>query len=207
MKKGPYTASFPDGSDTESESTFDTENSSTSGGSIKSSASCFPAAATVQVQDGSVIRLDQLRVGDRVLAAPNKYSKVFAFTHAIAGGIHIFTRLTMKSGDVLTVTDGHYVYSDDVLVQAGHISEGDMMRLANGEKTRVVKGERFSDFGLYNPQTLHGDIVVNGILSSTYTEAVKPYIAHPLLAPVRVLSSWIDVGQAVLLLSRLFHDH
>ena len=41
--------------------------------------------------------------------------------------------------------------------------------------------------GLYNPLTLAGDIVVDGILASTYTKAVTPKMAHAALAPLRMM--------------------
>ncbi len=41
--------------------------------------------------------------------------------------------------------------------------------------------------GLYNPQTLSGDIVVNGIRASTYTAAIAPSLAHVALWPVRMM--------------------
>ena len=41
--------------------------------------------------------------------------------------------------------------------------------------------------GLYNPHTMDGDIVVNGIKTSTYTAAIEPSLAHSLLWPVRML--------------------
>ena len=43
--------------------------------------------------------------------------------------------------------------------------------------------------GLYNPHTLHGDVVVDGVLTSTYTGVVHPALAHALLAPLRQLYS------------------
>lgn len=43
------------------------------------------------------------------------------------------------------------------------------------------------ELGLYNPQTLDGRIVVNGIIASTYTTAVIPEAAHALLTPLRCL--------------------
>ena len=48
--------------------------------------------------------------------------------------------------------------------------------------------------GLYNPHTMTGDIVVDGVLTSTYTDAVAPSLAHALLWPVRMLS---DAGVQV----------
>jgi hypothetical protein len=43
--------------------------------------------------------------------------------------------------------------------------------------------------GLYNPHTMHGDIVVDGVHTSTYTDSVAPALAHALLWPVRMLVS------------------
>ena len=43
--------------------------------------------------------------------------------------------------------------------------------------------------GLYNPHTMHGDIVVDGIQTSTYTSDIDPTLAHAALWPVRMLHS------------------
>jgi hypothetical protein len=41
--------------------------------------------------------------------------------------------------------------------------------------------------GLYNPHTLTGQIVVDGVLASCYTRAVHPAIARLLLSPLAML--------------------
>jgi hypothetical protein len=41
--------------------------------------------------------------------------------------------------------------------------------------------------GLYNPHTLNGDIVVNGVKTSSYTATVAPGLAHAALWPIRML--------------------
>ncbi len=43
--------------------------------------------------------------------------------------------------------------------------------------------------GLYNPQTIDGDIVQEHLVSSTYTEALQFATAHSLLAPLRLIYS------------------
>lgn len=40
--------------------------------------------------------------------------------------------------------------------------------------------------GLYNPQTFHGDIVVNNVRVTTYTAIVNLMSAHAMLLPLRV---------------------
>jgi len=53
--------------------------------------------------------------------------------------------------------------------------------------TIVVGVSAVSAKGLYNPQTVQGDVIVNGIVSSTYTTTVEPKAAHAFLAPMRAL--------------------
>lgn len=41
--------------------------------------------------------------------------------------------------------------------------------------------------GLYNPHTISGTIVVDGIVASCYTTFMNPLLAHSLLAPLRLI--------------------
>jgi hypothetical protein len=69
-----------------------------------------------------------------------------------------------------------------------------MQEGTSGRWTAVVSTTLVEATGLYNPQTIHGDIVVDGIVASTYTTAVDPQVAHGLLAPLRVLYSWLSIS-------------
>ena len=76
------------------------------------------------------------------------------------------------------------------LLPTQSIHSGDSLLLGNGTLS-VVHSIKFIDaFGLYNPQTMHGNIVVNGVQASTYTTALHPSAAHALLTPLRTA----DVG-------------
>ena len=57
----------------------------------------------------------------------------------------------------------------------------------NGQQVTVVAVASETATGLYNPHTLNGDIMVNGVKTSTYTAAVAPGLAHAALWPVRML--------------------
>ena len=59
----------------------------------------------------------------------------------------------------------------------------------NGQQVTVVAVASETATGLYNPHTLNGDIMVNGVKTSTYTAAVAPGLAHAALWPVRMLYS------------------
>jgi Hint module len=160
---------------------------SLAGSSNKKSKSCFPASATVTVQDGSDKYMKDLQIGDKVLVAPGTYSPVFMFTHKIAHVRSEFVRITTIDGNRISLSKSHYLYVDGLLQQAGTVRVGNTVLLSCGRTTVVERVEYVVGKGLYNPQTLHGDIVVSGIIASTYTAAVEPATAHALLAPLRSL--------------------
>ena len=76
----------------------------------------------------------------------------------------------------------NYIYADGIAVQARLVGVGN--KLSNGT---VVAVDRIKAVGLYNPHTLQGDLLVNGIVASSYTDAIPPYLAHSLLAPLRIM--------------------
>lgn len=147
---------------------------------------CFPAAATAQLSSGRVVRMDELQTGDNVLVAPGIFSPIIGWTHRDSTPMSaIYTRLDTDSGHSLTTTDGHYVYADGKMMKAEDVRVGMVMKTGTGSDTAVVDVRRVADNGLYNPQTIHGDIVVDGLLSTTYTKTVPPMTAHAMLAPIR----------------------
>jgi hypothetical protein len=78
------------------------------------------------------------------------------------------------------------LYVQGGLKDSSDVVVGDRLVLGDGGLSAVVSVTTIHDVGLYNPQTLQGDIVVNGIKASTYTKAVKPDLAHSLLSPLRL---------------------
>lgn len=162
---------------------------------------CFPADATVELESGQVIPIHKLAVGDRVKVGPNEYSDVFMFTHKTPASdptaFNTFVEITADAdGRSYTVllTPGHYIpHLDGDLALAAEVKVGELLRLGNGNVAAVTKVRRTKRLGLYNPQTVSGDIVVDGIVISTYTSAVPPVIAHSVLAPWRWAFDWLSV--------------
>lgn len=157
-------------------------------------ADCFPGDATTELADGRVVVMADLKVGDVVRVAagdsPAAFSAVFLFTHKIPTSPRTFVRLTTASGARLDASAGHYVYANGRLVAASAVAVGDTLQVATptGWADSTVKAtRRVTASGLYNPQTLHGDIVVGGVRVSTYTTAVQPTVASALLAPLRAV--------------------
>lgn len=150
---------------------------------------CFPGDATVELDDGRHIRMADLAVGDRVRVSATAFSPVFLFTHKLPTGAHTFVRLSTASGASLRLTAGHYVYANGRLTAAAAVRVGDALERSgpNPGCDVVTATDRVVGTGLYNPQTLAGDIVVDGLRASTYTTAVEPTVASALLSPLRAL--------------------
>lgn len=148
---------------------------------------CFPAGAMARLADGRRRRMDELRTGDHVSVGHGSFSEIIGWTHRDSGYVGRFVRIRTNA-TVLTLTNGHFVYVNGVLKEAQHAKRGDWLRSWDGRRVTVVGVERVRDVGLFNPQTMDGDIVVNDVLCSTYTRAIAPMMAHALLAPVRMAS-------------------
>lgn len=151
---------------------------------------CFPAAGTVEVANGTRVRMDEISVGDEVRTGPSSYSPVYMFTHREPRLKSAFVELQTESHNI-TLTRGHYVYANYRLIRAGAVKVGDVLHSETGNHTRVTHTSIVQARGLYNPQTIQGDIIVNGIVASTYTIAVQPKIAHGMLAPMRAV--WLAI--------------
>lgn len=158
-------------------------------------AACFPANSAVELENGTTKRMDEIIVGDRILVAPaGVYSEVFGFTHKVSESetSRSFVKLSITNGQYqLSATDGHFVYLNGELKVIGRARVGDQVTLGDGRLATITEVSREISRGLYNPQTLHGDIVVSGVMASTYTRAVDPRIAHGSLTMNRALFRWL----------------
>lgn len=166
-------------------------------------AACFPASATVQLEDGSSKTMDEIDIGDNVNVGNDVYSDVFMFTHRHSDVEYDFVKLSSTDGDSLTATSGHYIYVNGHLIAAREARVGDTLERASGGKTVIVSIDIVRAKGLYNPQTVDGDIVVDGFRASTYTTAVEPSVAGGLLAPLKALHRF---GFKLDTISRMFDE-
>jgi hypothetical protein len=159
-------------------------------------AGCFPATATVELANGKTKFMDQLVVGDNVRVGPKEFSEVYFFSTEMTETTSKFTKIVAEGAELL-LTRNHYLYVNGELATADTVKVGDVVVLANGTKASVSEVSEAWAPGLYNPHTLHGDVIVNGVKTSTYTAAVHPRLAHALLSPLRTMySSGITFGKA-----------
>ena len=185
---GPEDGTNPD-------SAFNPSNQAPTGEEGDDGPACFPADATVQLKDGSHLAMRDLRAG-HVVRVNGGHSHVYFFSHRQEEERHLFVRLRTESGHSVRLSAGHYVKVGRTLVAAAAVQVGHVVE-ASGQRVRVVEVDHVWGTGTFAPHTMTGDVVVDGVLVSTYTTAVHPLLAHVLLAPVRGLYrmgkvQWVD---------------
>ena len=174
-------------------------------------AECFPSAATVRTPDG-VKRIDDVRLGDRVLAVSSEdgtlsYEPVYLFSHADAHASARFVTVTVSVDDAsnatLVATPGHRVpvaspksngaFAGHLLKTAAEISPGDMVWIASATGAdlvpRVVVAVEIdaaprAGAGLF---TLHA--------SSRYTVVVDGVAASEVAMPLAAAAPFLKVAK------------
>lgn len=164
-------------------------NGASTGENNTANATCFPASAMLVLESGRSIKMSELLIGDRVSVGGGKYSQVFMFTHKLPSVRAEFLEITTASGRAIRLTAGHFLPVNSVYADAADVVVGDSLELEDGAHSQVTSVQLVSDKGLYNPQTVHGDIAVNGVRASVYTKAVAPVVAHAMLSPLRLAFS------------------
>jgi len=146
---------------------------------------CFPADATVEVVGRGRVAMAALHVGDVVAVAAGRTSRVYAFSHADADAVTPFVELsTATAVRPLRLSAGHYLPVNGRLAAARTVVVGDVLTTAAGPAA-VTAVAASTAVGLYNPHTVDGGLLVDGIRTSCYTTAVAPAVAAALLAPAR----------------------
>jgi hedgehog protein len=121
---------------------------------------CFPASASVQLETGSIAKMADLAVGDRVLTVDAetgefRYDDVITFLHRDPTPMAPFVVIATDDGHRLTVTPDHLVYagnrnmtsspslSDDVMLFAGDFrSDGVDLVYVTGSDSDDSSGQR-----------------------------------------------------------------
>lgn len=149
---------------------------------------CFPARSTLSLADGRTRAMHQLRLDDEVHVGEGEHSPIFFFGHRDRFAVSKFMRIEHDGeSSPLRVSPGHYVYVDNALAPASAARVGSRLRGAHGRPLVVTGVSTEWAQGLYAPTSLHGDLAVDGVIVSSYTQAVHPGVAHTLLHPLRAL--------------------
>lgn len=173
---------------------------------------CFPANAKVKLYSGEFVALRDLQVGDHVLDSSNSFSQIILFTHADSEVLTEFVHIHAEDAEIV-LSPSHFLYGNNRSVAAVDVQVGDVLTSVMSHKwgqskpSKVILIEKQQQRGLYNPHTTSGNIVIfwegdNGVLTTTYTKAVDPRLAHFLLWPLRMLTE--RTGKTFAVLSKPF---
>jgi Hint module len=156
----------------------------------KRRSSCFPSDSVVELSSGKSIPVAQLLVGDTVRVNSDMFSKVIMFSHRDQHAQTEFVRIVTSSMDTIHLSPSHYIYANRKLVRASEVKLGDVLLSGtrNNFNMTVISLTNVYKSGLYNPQTYQGDIVVDGIVASTFTAALPISLAHAFLSPLKILN-------------------
>mmetsp|Transcript_9320 Transcript_9320/g.24649 ORF Transcript_9320/g.24649 Transcript_9320/m.24649 type:complete len:293 (+) Transcript_9320:429-1307(+) len=147
---------------------------------------CFPADAMVEFRDGALKRMDEVEIGDEVRVSREEFSEVFFWGHKdVDTATGNYVQIALESGRRITLSGNHLVYVNGKLRPALQVAVGDVLVDADVGASTVTQVDAVVKKGLYNPHTLHGDIVVDGVVASTHTAAQLSAISHMLLAVER----------------------
>lgn len=165
--------------------------------------SCFPSVASVETPEGKKA-IYEIKVGDFVLSHDG-FSEVYLLGHADNETLSDYVRITTNNGTSLRISREHFILSNGRYVYAKDVKKGD--RLAYGETAVRIETEKAK--GLWNPFTIAGTIVVDGILASCHSDwfleelptwmrpstAIIPSIYQTAMAPARKIyhrnSAWV----------------
>lgn len=180
------------------------------------SGGCFPGKSIVRTEDGLDKSLDQLRIGERVLALDSTgtmvYSEVIAFLDRSPEERRQFVRLTTQSGRALTLTPSHLVpvSIDSVSTTefAAKVRVDDRILVNNGNRSeaglrwdRVVSTSLVLEEGIYAPLTTEGTVLVDDVVASCYAIVDSQVVAHYAFLPMRI---WTNLRSGITRIARIF---
>lgn len=125
---------------------------------------CFPSEAIIETPEGKK-PIYALEIGDFALSHEG-FSEVYLLGHADNESVIEYLRLTTDNGTSIRLSKEHFIESNGRYVYAKDVRKGD--RLAYGE--RVIGIEKEKAKGLWNPFTIAGTIVVDGVLASCHSD-------------------------------------
>lgn len=153
---------------------------------------CFPGDAEVVVEGGRVLKMKDLRVGDRVLSPGGRFSDVYVLSHEEPHEVWSFIQLKTANGRAIEMTQHHFaivsekcdgvfstIYAEDVTV--GMCMLNKPASTSQSENlVRVIGKSIVTKQGIFNPLTFDGQLFVNGLLASSWASWFLDQAAHSL---------------------------
>merc|ERR1719309_486972 len=149
---------------------------------------CFPGSSQVKLANGDSLAMTNLKTGDSIMTIVDgklTSTEVLGFLFKNYGSGAYLTIHT-KEGNKISLSGTHVMFVNDYEdVLAEDVNIGDSVIIEVGEfvnKSRVVKIEAEKLDGAYVPLTERGTLLVDGVLTSCYTNG-DHYVAHALMTP------------------------
>lgn len=181
--------------------------------------SCFPADSTVSVVNShgriDKKRMQDLQHGDLVMHANDAPpTDIFFFGHRTEQYAHyrIFETIVTDAqlGEdirTLAISKGHLLpVIGRGVIPAREIKIGDALVTVEGGQAIVAKAKDQILRGMYAPTSLSGELAVNGIRVSCYTDIVPSWLAHVTLAPLRGMYRLGGSAVALVMSFDLLHE-
>jgi len=135
---------------------------------------CFSPHAIARVLGKGRVAMQDLVPGDKVLTASGEHKTMFSMNHYHQTKTTVFLRIQtdLEMERPLELSPNHMVFVEAAKkhpVPAASVNIGDKIWSADDGLREVVDIETVVREGLYNPLTMDGTIVVDGIVASTYT--------------------------------------
>ena len=186
---------------------------------------CFSGQMTVELEDKSTVRLQDVKVGDKVKVDENKFEPIYGFGHADSNVVAEYLDLQLSNGRHLEVSADHLLFVGDKTIKPASILRvGNELLVPTEGSVKIDSIRKVRRTGVYAPFTYSGTIVVNGVKSSTYVSLQQDeeflaigniktpfshhWLAQSFLLPFRVLGSdevlsawinWLEVNSRWLL--------
>eukprot|EP00546_Thalassionema_frauenfeldii_P022020 CAMPEP_0178899412 /NCGR_PEP_ID=MMETSP0786-20121207/2886_1 /TAXON_ID=186022 /ORGANISM="Thalassionema frauenfeldii, Strain CCMP 1798" /LENGTH=385 /DNA_ID=CAMNT_0020570267 /DNA_START=427 /DNA_END=1581 /DNA_ORIENTATION=+ len=163
------------------------------------STGCFSGSSIVKVKGTGDTLMADLDIGDMVHVGNNVYEPIYSFGHRVqTARVNMLQVKTNASAIRLTPDHLLYTYPNGPL-RASQITIGDLVLDGESKVAIVESVQNITEYGLFNPFTPSGRIVVNNMLSSNYIAfghknalhlgklALNYHLlAHAAVAPLRI---------------------
>lgn len=154
---------------------------------------CFSGFNTVHVQEKGVVPMRELEIGDNVLTANGKFSRVYSFGHNDRDAEIEFLQIQTKGLETpLEISHNHMMFvGDRKLARAADVRVGDMLGEHPVTAIRTVKRR-----GVYAPLTETGELVVSGASASSYvvffdySPRLQHWVSHAIGSPFRLVCAF-----------------
>lgn len=171
------------------------------------SSGCFYSNSTVLLNNGTKVKMKDLKVGDRVASIDKNgqiiFSPVIMFFHRDPTLRTKFRIIETDDHKKISITPLHLIYTLNKQTQrdnvgyANRITAGDQLYVRNPLRAtrplvtrRVVNIKEVILSGAFAPLTESGKILVDDILVSCYALFPSETISHWSMLPVRLLSKF-----------------